>query len=137
YLYCALNGKLGTSNQDPNVFFNVPYVIENLIATGEMPVTIAVCIFPGTNDGHQVGGGDGGRSIQYDTANDQYGKFLLDEFIPSEITSKYDIVTDPDGWAIGGHSSGGNASFTAAWFYPDRIRKVLTASATMSLTGGF
>jgi enterochelin esterase family protein len=57
--------------------------------------------------------------------------------VPSEISSKYDIVTDADGWAIGGHSSGGNASFSAAWFYPDRIHKVLTASATMSLTGGF
>jgi enterochelin esterase family protein len=117
--------------------FNTPTVFDNLIAEGSMPVTIGVFIDPGTDDGHHVGGGDGGRSIQYDTANDQYGKFLLTEFIPSEITSKWDIVTDPDGWAIGGHSSGGNASFTAAWFYPDKIHKVLTASATMSLTGGF
>jgi len=33
-----------------------------LIASGEMPVTIAVCIFPGTTDGHQVGGGDNGHN---------------------------------------------------------------------------
>lgn len=116
--------------------FNTPTVFDNLIAEGSMPVTIGVFIDPGTNDGHHVGGGDGGRSRQYDTANDQYGKFLFTEFIPSEITSKYDIVTDADGWAMSGHSSGGNASISAAWFYPDKIHKVLTASATMGLTGG-
>jgi enterochelin esterase family protein len=116
--------------------FNTPTVFDNLIAEGSMPVTIGLFIDPGTNDGHHVGGGDGGRSRQYDTANDQYGKFLLTELIPSEITSKYDIVTDADGWAIGGHSSGGNASVTAAWFYPDKLHKVLTASASLPLTGG-
>ena len=116
--------------------FNTPTVFDNLIADGSMPVTIGVFIDPGTNDGHHVGGGDGGRSRQYDTPNDQYGKFLLTEFIPSEITSKYDIVTDADGWAMSGHSSGGNASIIAAWFYPDKLHKVLTASATMGLTSG-
>ncbi len=116
--------------------FNTPQVFDNLIHEGAMPVTIGVFIDPGTDDGHHVGGGDGGRSRQYDTANDQYGKFILDEFIPSEITSNYDIVTDPDGWAMGGHSSGGNASVSVAWFYPDRLRKVLIASATLGLTGG-
>ena len=80
-------------------------------------------------------GGDGGRGRQYDTPNDQFGKFLLTEFIPSEITKKYDIVTDPDGWAIGGHSSGGNASLSAVWFYPDRIRKALTASPSLNRRG--
>ena len=100
-----------------------------------MPVTIGVFIGPGSNDGHFVTGGDGGRGRQYDTPNDQFGKFLLDEFIPSEITKKYDIVTDPDGWAIAGHSSGGNASLSAVWFYPDRIRKALTASGETRVVG--
>jgi enterochelin esterase family protein len=101
-----------------------------------MPVTIGVFIDPGTNDGHHVGGGDPSRARQYDTPNDQYGKFILDEFIPSEIAKKYDLVTDPDGWAMGGHSSGGIASIMAAWFYPDRLRKVLTASPSFPNTGG-
>jgi enterochelin esterase family protein len=128
--------KYNGDNSATPARFNTPTVFDNLINEGSMPVTIGVFIDPGTNDGHHVGGGDAGRSRQYDTPNDQYGKFLLDEFIPSEITKKYDIVTDPDGWAIGGHSSGGNASIIAAWFYPDRIRKVLTASPSMNLTGG-
>jgi enterochelin esterase-like enzyme len=136
YLYCANNGKLGTTNQDSMVYFNVPNVFENLISSGEMPVTIAVCIFPGTTDGHQVGGGDGGRSTQYDTANDQYGKFLREEFLPMEILNKYTIVTDPDGWAMGGHSSGGIASVIAGWFHNDRWHKALTASPSFPNKGG-
>jgi enterochelin esterase-like enzyme len=136
YLYCAVDGKLGTTTQDPMVHFNAPTVIENLIATGEMPVTIAVCIFPGTTDGHQVGGGDHGRSIQYDTANDQYGKFLREEFLPTEILNKYTIVTDPDGWAMGGHSSGGIASIIAGWFHNDRWHKAVTASPSFPNAGG-
>lgn len=136
YLYCAVDGKLGTTNQDSMVYFNAPTVIENLIATGEMPVTIAVCIFPGTTDGHQVGGGDNGRSTQYDTANDQYGKFLREEFLPTEILNKYTIVTDPDGWGMGGHSSGGIASVIAGWFHNDRWHKAVTASPSFPNKGG-
>jgi enterochelin esterase-like enzyme len=136
YLYGAVNGVLGATNQDPMVHFNAPNVIENLIATGEMPVTIGVFIFPGTNDGHQVGGGDNGRGTQYDTANDQYGKFLREEFLPMEILNKYDIVTDPDGWAMAGHSSGGIASVIAGWFHNDRWHKALTASPSFPNAGG-
>jgi enterochelin esterase family protein len=116
--------------------FNTPTVFDNLIHEGAMPVTIGVFIDPGTNDGHHVGGGDPGRARQYDTPNDQYGKFLYEEFIPSEITSKYDIVTDADGWALGGHSSGGIASIMALWYHPDRFHKALTASPSFPNTGG-
>ncbi|MDB4979366.1 MAG: enterobactin/ferric enterobactin esterase, partial [Myxococcales bacterium] len=136
YLYGAVNGKLGTTNQDTNVKFNAPVVIENLITEGSMPVTIGVFIFPGTNDGHQVGGGDGGRGTQYDSANDQYGKFLREEFLPMEILAKYDIVTDPDGWAMAGHSSGGIASIIAGWFHADRWHKMLAASPSFPNAGG-
>jgi hypothetical protein len=117
--------------------FNAPTVFDNLIADGSMPVTIGVFIYPGSSMGQIVGGGDGGRSKQYDTPNDQYGKFLLQEFLPNEILNKYDIVTDADGWAIGGHSSGGIAAFSAAWFYTDNFHKVITASPSFSNTGGY
>jgi enterochelin esterase family protein len=117
--------------------FNTPTVFDNLIHEGSMPVTIGVFIGPGSSEGQYVTGGDGGRARQYDTANDQYGKFILEEFLPSEILPNWSIVTDADGWAMGGHSSGGNASFSAAWFYPDRFHKILTANATLGLTGLF
>jgi enterochelin esterase family protein len=129
YLYAGINSLTDSR-------FNAPMVFDNLIFEGSMPTTIAVFIFPGTNDGHQVGGGDGGRSTQYDTPNDQYGKFLREEFLPTEILNKYDIVTDPDGWAIGGHSSGGIASIIAGWYHPDRWHKMLTASPSFPNKGG-
>jgi enterochelin esterase-like enzyme len=129
YLYAGINSLTDSR-------FNAPMVFDNLISEGAMPVTIAVFIFPGTNDGHQVGGGDSGRSTQYDTPNDQYGKFLLEEFLPTEILNKYDIVSDADGWAIGGHSSGGIASIIAGWYWPDRFHKMLTASPSFPNKGG-
>jgi enterochelin esterase family protein len=129
YLYAGINSITDAR-------FNAPYVIENLIHEGTMPVTIGVFIFPGTNDGHQVGGGDGGRATQYDTPNDQYGKFLREEFLPMEILNKYDIVTDADGWAMAGHSSGGIASIIAGWFHSDRWHKMLTASPSFPNAGG-
>ena len=129
YLYAGIP-KLTDSR------FNAPQVFDNLIAEGSMPVTIAVFIFPGTNDGHQVGGGDGGRATQYDSPNDQYGKFLREEFLPTEILNKYGIVSDPDGWAMGGHSSGGIASIIAGWYHSDRWHKMLTASPSFPNAGG-
>lgn len=130
YLY---NSVPGITEDAP---FNAPTVFDNLIHEGSMPVTIGVFIWPGTNDGHKVGGGDGGRSRQYDTPNDQYGKFLLEEFLPANVLNAYDIVSDPDGWAIAGHSSGGIASIIAGWYYPDNFRKILTASPSFPNTGG-
>ena len=129
YLYAGIDSLTDSR-------FNAPMVFDNLMFEGSMPTTIAVFIFPGTNDGHQVGGGDGGRSTQYDTPNDQYGKFLREEFLPSEILNKYDIVTDPDGWAMAGHSSGGIASIIAGWYHPDRWHKLLTASPSFPNKGG-
>jgi enterochelin esterase-like enzyme len=129
YLYAGIN-ELTDSR------FNAPQVFDNLIHEGAMPTTIAVFIFPGTNDGHQVGGGDGGRSTQYDTPNAEYGKFLRDDFLPPNILTKYNIVTDADGWAIGGHSSGGIASIIAGWYHSDRWHKMLTASPSFPNKGG-
>jgi enterochelin esterase family protein len=131
------NHYIGADPANTDEYFNTPVVFDNLIHDGTMPVTIAVLIAAGSNDGHIVHGGDAGRSKQFDTPNDQYGKFLLEEFIPSEITSKYDIVIDADGWGIGGHSSGAMAAITAAWFYPDRLHKVHAVSPSFPNTGGY
>jgi len=93
----------------------VPQIMDSLIAAGEMPVAIAAFIQPG-ND----------RSEEYDSRTEKYGDFLIDEFIPNIIASNYDIVDDPNGWLIGGHSSGGCCAFNVAWFNPDKFRKVCT-----------
>jgi enterochelin esterase-like enzyme len=116
--------------------FNTPTVLDNLINDKSVPVTIALFVNPGEPSGTYDGNEYPNRSKQYDTPNDQYGKFLVQELIPAVVTSKYDIVTDADGWAIGGHSSGGIAAFSASWYWNDNFHKVITASPSFSNTGG-
>jgi enterochelin esterase-like enzyme len=48
----------------------------------------------------------------------------------------FDIVTDPDGWAMSGHSSGGIASIICGWFWPDKFHKMLTMSPSFPNHGG-
>ena len=114
---------------------NTPTVLDNLIASGDIPVTIGLFINPGEpGDGHYDGHETPIRSAQYDKNNDTYVSFLLNEFLPTNVLSKYDIVTDPDGWEIGGHSSGGIAAFMAGWYRPDKFRKLLTLDASFPNT---
>lgn len=110
--------------------YRVPVVFDNLIAKGDMPVTIGVFINPGGFK-DKTGGKDGGkpgaenRSFEYDTLSGDYAKLLLDEILP-EVAKDHPFTDDPDGHAIGGASSGGICAFTVAWQRPDQFRKVLT-----------
>jgi len=114
---------------------NAPTVLDNLIASGDIPVTIGLFINPGEpGTGHYDGHETPIRSQQYDTNNDVYVSFLVDEFLPTNVLKQYDIVTDPDGWSIGGHSSGGIAAFMAGWYRPDKFRKLLTFDASFPNT---
>jgi enterochelin esterase family protein len=54
---------------------------------------------------------------------------LITELIP-ELVKTFDLVEDPEGWAIGGHSSGGACAFNAAWWFTDKFRKVVTHSGS-------
>jgi len=101
------------------VNFHTPKVFETLIDAKAMPVTIAVFINPG-ND----------RSKEYDSIDDKYVRFLTEELIPERIAPKFALVDDPNGWAIGGHSSGGSAAFSAGWQKPGKFRKILTNSGS-------
>jgi len=118
--------------------FYTATVFDNLIHDGSMPVTIGLFADPGEPaSSFPYNGSEGpNRSRQYDTPNDQFAKFLIEELIPNTVLKNYDIVEDPDGWAITGHSSGGIAAFLAAWFRPDKFRKPLTHSASFPNTGG-
>ena len=119
--------------------FNSQNVFDNLIHEGTMPVTIALFINPGSKSPsgvYQYPDEVSIRSMQYDTPTDVFSRFLIDEAIPDLVLSKYDIVKDPEGWAIGGHSSGGIASIIAAWSRPDVFRKVLSHNASFPNTGG-
>ena len=97
--------------------FKAPRVFDSLIEEGSVPVTISVYVQPNQ------------RGAEYDTRSDKYGRMLTTELIP-EIAKSFDLVDDPNGWAIAGHSSGGSCAFNAAWWFPDKFRKVITHSGS-------
>jgi enterochelin esterase-like enzyme len=107
--------------------FRATVVMDNLIAKGEMPVTIGIFINPGHKGDAKIDSPwkANNRSFEYDTLSDQYAKFLLDEILP-EVGKSYKLTDDPNRRAICGISSGGICAFTVAWERPDAFRKVLS-----------
>lgn len=120
--------------QDGHEYANGQYratvVMDNLIAKGEMPVTIGVFVDPG-HKLDQLPEKRGwkpyaeNRRFEYDTLSGDYAQFLISEILP-EVTKQYNITTDPAGRAICGASSGGICAFTAAWERPDQFSKVIS-----------
>lgn len=100
--------------------YATPTVLDNLIAEGAMPTTIAVFVDPGENDQ-----GQSQRSLEYDTPDANYVNFVLDELLPATVGS-YEISDDPAMRAIGGRSSGGSAAFIAGWERPDAFGLIYT-----------
>ena len=110
--------------------YRAPVVMDNLIARGELPVTIGVFVDPGhKKDALPEKRGwrpqPENRSVEYDTLSDAYSRFLLEEVLPP-VLEKYNIDDNPDRWGICGASSGGICAFTVAWEKPDKFRKVLS-----------
>ena len=76
------------------------------------------------------------RSYEYDRLSDQYVRMLLEEILP-EVQKTVNLRTDAAGRGISGVSSGGIASFTAAWERPDEFSKVLSGIGSfVNLQGG-
>ncbi len=125
-------------NQD-GVQWNAPVVFDNLIAKGDMPVTIGVFARPGV-----VKALDGNtaldrfnRSLEYDGMGPDYANFLLNELLPAveqkTTTDGRKIVLSKNGndRAIGGSSSGAICAFIAAWERPDAFSRVFNVVCTM------
>lgn len=109
-----------------------PIVFDNLIAEGAMPVTIGLFLQPGVLPPVDDGAGERlNRSIEYDTLNGDYARFLIEEFIPY-VEREYSvrISKDPNRRGLCGASSGAIASFTAAWERPDSFRRVYSMIGT-------
>ena len=101
-------------------------VFDNLIAKGDMPVTIGIFINPGSFPAAKPGEkARSNRSFEYDSLGDLYARFLLEEILP-EVGKTYNLTTDPEQRAIAGSSSGGICAFTVAWERPDAFRKVIS-----------
>lgn len=110
--------------------YRAPVVMDNLIHSQQMPVTIGVFVDPGHKkdalpDQRGWEPQPENRSVEYDTLSDDYVRFLLEEILP-EVRAEYNITDDAAGWAICGASSGGICAFTAAWERPDIFSKVIS-----------
>jgi gluconolactonase len=131
-------------NQD-GIQWKAPTVFDNLINSGEMPVTIGVFVQPG-----RVVVGDTSaardrfnRSFEYDGLGDAYVKFLLTEILPDVERHKagdgraIHLSLRGADRAIGGSSSGAIAAWTAAWEGQGAFSRVFSAIGTyVSLRGG-
>jgi enterochelin esterase-like enzyme len=117
----------GHAYVDPEGGYRVPVVFDNLIHKGDMPATIGVFVNPGNlgEDLPKIPWRATNRSTEYDSLNENYARFLLEELLP-EVGSRYNLTKDPEARAISGASSGGICSFTVAWERPDAFRKVLS-----------
>jgi enterochelin esterase-like enzyme len=94
-------------------------VIDNLTHQKRIPVMIQVFISPGKVGDKAM------RSIEYDTMDDRYARFLRDEIL-AEVASQYNIRTDAYSRGITGSSSGGICAFNVAWRQPDQFSRVFS-----------
>lgn len=131
HAYVSTNGRM-----------RAPIVFDNLIARGEMPVTVGVFINPGHRgtDGPPAGGwgNRNNRSLEYDGLGADYARFLAEELLPA-IATRYNLKlnSDPAERAIAGMSSGGICAFTVAWERPDLFGKVLShIGSFVNIRGG-
>ncbi len=124
--------------------FGAPTVFDNLIARGEMPVTIGVFIPPGKVKAPNSEALDRfNRSLEYDGLGDAYARFLLTELLPDvEKKSASDgrpihLSKNAADRAIAGSSSGAICAFTTAWERPDSFQRVFSSIGTyVDLRGG-
>jgi hypothetical protein len=134
---CVLVFQDGQRATRTNGSLRVPQVMENLIHKKEMPVTIGIFITPGARGEEyvEVGGGNpNNRAVEYDSLNDSYARFLIEEMLP-ELGKTYNLTQDPEGRAIGGTSSGAICAFTVAWERPDIFRKVISCIGSYTSIG--
>ena len=98
----------------------VPTVVDNLIASGEMPVTVCVFINPGTLLQGGTPQGNNQRSFRYDTVSDQYSRFLLDEMLP-EVEKTVKLRHDASSRCVAGLSSGASCRIYGGMVSPGSV----------------
>ena len=118
--------------EQDGVQFNMPAVLDQLIARGEMPVTVGVFVKPGVLKASSSNALDRfNRSFEYDGLGDSYARFLLNELLPHIAREqKLNLSSNGDDRCIGGSSSGAVCAFTAAWERPGAFSRVLSAIGT-------
>jgi enterochelin esterase-like enzyme len=99
--------------------FYAQHVLDNLIAAGELPVTLALFVDP------CMTACEAERVAIYDTPDDKYARFLTEELIPGVVLNQYSVVQDRDAWATVGFSAGGIQGFTVLWNRPEFFSKII------------
>jgi len=125
------------------ILYDATTVMDNLIASGEMPVTIGVFVNPGVvydEDGEVV---RYNRCKEFDSTDDNFAQFIEKEVLvkvegmQTESGKVVRISSDANDRAITGASSGGIAAFTVAWNRPDLFSRVYTTVGTfVAMRGG-
>jgi len=123
---------------NPDGPLRVNTVLDNLIADGSIPQTLAIFITPGNLSAHypdNLGmGNPDHRAEEYDALSDDYGRMLIDELLP-EVAKAHPFTNDPKRRVIGGTSSGAIAAFTVAWNHPDAFGNVISLIGSYTSIG--
>ena len=94
--------------------------LDNLTAQKKIPVMVNVFVQPGTGPTGQAL-----RSIEYDTVDDRYTDYIVQEVLP-EVEKGVKLRHDGYSRSMVGESSGGICSFNAAYRHPDQFARVLS-----------
>ena len=125
------------------ILYDATTVMDNLIASGEMPVTIGVFVNPGVvyDEDREVVRYN--RCKEFDSTDDTFATFLQTEVLSriegmkTESGKTIALSHDANDRAITGASSGGIAAFTVAWNRPDLFSRVYTTVGTfVAMRGG-
>ncbi len=135
----------GHAYLNPTGDFKTTLVLDTLISRGELPPVVGVFVDPGSfadevperTDWNVLKKLKSNRSVEYDTPNGDYARFLETEILP-EVAKKWPFSADPERRAICGISSGGICAFAAAWERPDLFRKVMSHVGSFTdIRGGY
>ena len=114
-------------------------IMETMIASKEMPVTVGVFVKPGSLPANVKGAMDRrNRCFEYDGVGDNNVRFIIEELLPF-VAKEYGINLSTSGndRCISGGSSGGITAFNCAWERPDAFSRVYCASGSfVAFRGG-
>lgn len=101
-------------------------VLDSLIAQKRIPAIAVIFVNSGGSDAQ-----NSQRGLEYDTLNGVYSDFIETEVLPRAAReANITFVTDREGRAAAGCSSGAAAAWTMAWYHPERYSRVLSYSGT-------
>ncbi len=109
----------GEANVDRKGASHTLNVIDNLTAQKRIPPMVHIFISPGLIGERRM------RSVEYDSVDDTYPRFLRDEILV-EVGRNYNLRKDGYSRAIIGESSGGICAFNAGWFMPTEFSRVIS-----------